>query len=214
MEPDDRIFACPNGSPDKFAQMEAMIPDSTTVGEALRAQNLANGLPADGGQTNRWFHIHIGPFTIRLPNPPARQRAVFFHDTNHLLTGYDTVFSRGEMEIAGWEVASGCGRYWFAWFINLVMFALGLLVCPGALFRAFVRGRRIATSMYCRRETQSTLAEMTVTGLRASIGLDRYPVTPLPADRGAFALWAGAAVATILAPVLVVLVAFLAVRRL
>jgi N-acetylglutamate synthase-like GNAT family acetyltransferase len=191
----------------------SMTSDSMTVGEVLRAQNTAHGLPADGGETDRWFCVHIGRFTIRLPNPPARQRAVFFHDTNHLLTGYDTVFSRGEMEIAAWEVASGCGRYWFAWLINLDMFALGLAVCPRALFRAFVRGRRIATSMYCRFENRSTLAEMTVADLRASIGLDQCPVASLPADSIAFVLWAGLAVMAILAPVLAVLLVFLAARR-
>lgn len=185
------------------------IPDSMTVGEALRVQNIAHGLPADGGEEDRWFSVHIGPFTIRLPNPPARQRVVFFHDTNHLLTGYDTVFSRGEMEIAAWEVASGCGPYWIAWLINLDMFALGLLVCPGKMFPAFVNGRRITTSMYCRRESRSTLAAMTVAGLRASIDLDQCQVTAVLADRIAFMLWTIVALTTILAPVLAVLLVFL-----
>jgi hypothetical protein len=187
-------------------------PDSMTVGEALRAQNISTGLPADGGETDRWFRIRIGPFTIPLPNPPARRRAVFFHDTNHLLTGYDTVFSRGEMEIAGWEVASGCGRYWFAWLINLDMFAAGLVVCPRAMFRAFVRGRRTVTSMYRRQENRSALEGMTVADLRALIGVDQTSITTHAADRIAFTLWAIVAATMTFAPAIAVLLVILAVR--
>jgi hypothetical protein len=194
-------------------EVSSIIPEWMTVGEALRAQNVAHGLPADGGETDRWFHIRIGPFTIRLPNPPARQRAVFFHDTNHLLTGYDTVFSRGEMEIAAWEIASGCGIYWFAWFINLAIFAVGLTVCPRAMFRAFLRGRRIATSMYRRRENRSTLTEMTVADLRALIGAEQRAATAHAADRIAFVLWAIVAVTMMLVPVMAVLLVIFGVRR-
>jgi hypothetical protein len=93
------------------------------------------------------------------------------------------------------------------------MFTLGLSVCPKAMFRAFVRGGRVARSMYCRRENRRTLAEMRVADLRASIKLDQGSVVPRPIDRIAFVLWAIAAVTTFLAPVLAVLVVFLAVRH-
>lgn len=89
------------------------------------------------------------------------------------------------------------------------MFALGLLFTPTTMFRAFVRGRRIATSMYCHRESRSTLASMTLAELRVSIGLDRTSLVPLPSDRAAFAMWAILAFATILGPALAVLLIFL-----
>src|SRR4051812_11273654 len=119
-----------------------MVSDRATLAEALVANNTANGLPPDRGETDAWFRVCMGPLSFRLPNPPARQRALFFHDTNHVLTGYDTVFTKGEMQIAGFEVGAGCGTYWIAWYINLHLVAPGLFVRPREIFRAFVRGRR------------------------------------------------------------------------
>ncbi len=93
--------------------------DSTTVTEALARHYAEHGLPPDGGESERWFRIRIGPLVLPLPNPPARRRAVFYHDVNHVLTGYNTVFSDGEMVIAGYELGSGCGPFGIAWLINL-----------------------------------------------------------------------------------------------
>ena len=205
----------------------SMTSDSMTVGEVLRAQNTAHGLPADGGETDRWFCVHIGRFTIRLPNPPARQRAVFFHDTNHLLTGYDTVFSRGEMEIAAWEVASGCGRYWFAWLINLDMFA-GSRLRRGPLFQARFRigGGSPGAPDRHERDRSTAAQEMTVVlprripaPLRSRA--DDAHLSPYHLCRGGGTAWPSTsrlrgqvtAVMAILAPVLAVLLVFLAARR-
>ncbi len=127
--------------------------------------------PPMEARTNRRFGIRVGPLTITLPNPPARRRAVFFPDTNHVLTGYNTVFSEGEMVIAGFELGSGCGRYWIAWLIYLGMFGLGLLVCPRPMFAAFVRGRR-ALSVYRRTEDRAVLSAMTDRQFRTVVGLD------------------------------------------
>ena len=181
-----------------------MKSDSPTLAEALRIRNIANGLPPDGGESEETFCIRLGRLSLRLPNPPARRRAVFFHDTNHVLTDYDNVFSRGEMDIAGFEIASGCGPYLFAWLINLNMFALGLVVRPRALFRAFVRGRRSAASMYRRAESRAVLSAITVDELRESLRID----SPGPAssrDWLLFASWGLAAVVTLLLPFGVVL---------
>src|SRR5206468_2426615 len=104
---------------------------------ALTEYYREHGLPSDGGESARWFRVRLGRLTIPVPNPPARRRAVFYHDVNHLVTGYDTTFSQGEMEIAGFEVGVGCGRFWIAWFINLFMMGLGLVIAPRAVLRAF-----------------------------------------------------------------------------
>ena len=132
-----------------------------SLGDALARHYVDHGLPADGGEREPWFRVRIGRLTIRLPNPPARQRAVFFHDVNHILTGYNTTFSDGEMVIAGFELGAGCGPFWIAWLINLGMFAFGLVACPRAMFDAFVRGQR-ASSIYQRAEDRATLSGMTV----------------------------------------------------
>jgi len=175
----------------------------TTLGEALAERYAVEGLPPDGGASRPWFRVYLGPLTLHLPNPPARKQAVLFHDATHVLTGYDTVFSRGEMEISGYEIASGCGRYWIAWLINLDMFALGLLVRPRSLFHAFVRGSR-AASLYSRPETRADLSGMSVDGLRDLVTLDRDTRTPRVRERGRFGIWSVAAIAVVLLPVIAV----------
>ena len=163
-----------------------------TIGEALAQHYEAHGLPADGGESNAWFRVRVGPLSVRLPNPPARQRAVFFHDVNHVLTGYNTVFSDGEMVIAAFEIGCGCGRFGIAWFINLCMMAIGTLLRPRALFRAFVRGRR-QLSIYHRAEDRTALRARTVDEMRALLGVDRDVARPAASDRVRFAAWVVAA---------------------
>lgn len=93
----------------------------------------------------QWFRVQTGPVALRLPNPASRRRALFIHDVNHVLTGYDTDFSKGELAIASFDLGNGCGAYWMAWLINFIMFGMALLVRPRETFRAFVRGRGCAS---------------------------------------------------------------------
>ena len=169
------------GFPEKLGRLSS----NTTVGEALAQYYAVSGLPPDGGADDPWFSIHLGPLSLRLPNPPARRRAVFFHDANHLLTGYDTVFSSGD----GYELGSGCGHYWIAWLINFMMFGLGLLVRPREIYHAFLRGRR-CLSLYERTESPRVLSEMSIAALRAQVGTDAQLVTRRASDSFAFWFWA------------------------
>jgi len=184
-----------------------------TISDALSRHYIAHGLPADGGESQPWFRVHIGPITLRLPNPPARRRAVFFHDVNHILTGYNTTFGDGEVAIAAFEVGSGCGPFWIVWFINLSMFAIGLVMRPRAVFYAFVRGRQ-AVSLYGRREDRNTLAAMPVAEARALLRLDRPPHAPTLADSLRFAAWSLVAMVVLLAPILAAFMALRGVVRL
>jgi len=179
--------------------------DSLSVADALSRHYEAHALPHDGGEGARWFHIRIGPGKLRLPNPPARKRAVLFHDVNHLVTGYDTAFSNGEMVIAGYELGSGCGSYWIAWLINLWMFALGLVLRPRPMFRAFLRGRR-ASSVY-KREDRATLRDMTVAELRADLSVPQQVPPARLSDRVLFVLWSVAALAATLTPLILLVAA-------
>jgi hypothetical protein len=154
---------------------------SATLDEALQRLYKAHDLPDDGGESARWFHVRIGPVSIPLPNPRARQRAVFIHDVNHVLTGYNAVFSDGEMSIAAFEVGAGCGRVWVAWFLNLMLMALGAIVRPGLVLRGFVRGRR-SESLYTRDESRVALRQMRVAELQREIRLDAAPATARPDD--------------------------------
>jgi hypothetical protein len=145
-----------------------MISDATKIADALQAYYTAHGLPADGGASANVFHVKLGPITIPLPNPPARRRAVFFHDVNHILTGYNTVFSEGEVEIAGFEIGAGCGPFLIAWAINAPMLAIGLVINPGPTWRAFQRGRR-SGSIYEVTESREALSARSVGELRAML---------------------------------------------
>lgn len=168
-----------------------MSDGSVKVGEALTRLYAEHRLPPDGGEHEAWFRVRIGPLTIPLPNPPARQRAVFVHDVNHVLTGYNAVFSDGEMSIAAFEVGASCGRIWVAWFLNLALMALGVFVRPRAVFRAYVRGRH-AGSLYLGSPSRAALREMTVDEVRRLIRLDEQAADARPRHYIDFALWVGA----------------------
>lgn len=183
------------------------------VGDALATYYVAHELPPDGGATDPVFHVRIGPFTVPLPNPPGRRRAVVFHDVNHLVTGYDTTFSDGEVVIAGFEVGAGCGPYWIVWSINLGMMALGILFRPRDVFAAFVRGRRSA-SIYRHGADPATLARMSVADVRTLLELDRQPALAGGADRVAFAAWGLVAAVVLVGPLLALLAGGWAVLRL
>jgi hypothetical protein len=147
-------------------------PDSAeTIHRLLSRHYAEHGLPPDGGESAKWFRVKLGPFVVPVPNFPARRRAVFLHDINHVLTDYDTRFSKGEMEIAGFEVGAGCGGYVAAWSLNLFMMLLGLIIGPRRVIRAFKRGRR-SRSLYRLGWPRERLLSASRSELRAELGID------------------------------------------
>ena len=87
----------------------------------------------NGGYDFKWFKIKLGPIFIPLPNIKARADAVKIHDIYHVLTEYKATW-KGEAEISGWEIASGCGKYYAAWILNLGSFFYGMIFFPRELF--------------------------------------------------------------------------------
>lgn len=120
----------------------------------------------ESGYTDRWVKLPVGRFHLYFPNSKSRQRCLPRHDLHHVLTGYATDW-RGECQISAWEIGAGCGRYWFAWFINLQGFALGLLRWPRLTWRAFKRGRA-SRSLYDGRELDPLL-DRPVEEIRAAL---------------------------------------------
>jgi len=163
-----------------------------TVGQA-RTQYFADaGFPADGGYAAKFVKLgQLGPIPLGFPNSDARRKAVVLHDLHHVATGYKTDWT-GEAEISAWEIASGCGRLWFAWYINLQGMLMGWFVNPGATWRAWVRGRH-SRNLYREGLSDAVLGE-TVGGLRARLGLDRPVPAPSGVDRASYAFWCCAAV--------------------
>jgi hypothetical protein len=127
---------------------------------------------ADGGYNDPYFKIKLGPLFIPVPNTASRIKAVKLHDIHHLLTGY-TAFWEGEVEIGAWEIASGCQRFFVAWLLNFGSFAVGLLLYPKKLFRAFMLGRQSSSNLYYGTVYNETLLESTLGELRKKFGMDR-----------------------------------------
>lgn len=117
-----------------------LLPDEMPVREALALYYRVNGFPPDGGDSELFVKLPMGPFRLWLPNLPPRKRAVKLHDLHHVVTGYQTDWP-GELAISGYEVGAGCGPFWMAWLINSGGMGTGLLTNPASVFRAFARGR-------------------------------------------------------------------------
>ncbi|HEY8494407.1 MAG TPA: hypothetical protein VIN04_10970 [Myxococcota bacterium] len=169
--------------------------DTLSVREARARYFRDNGFGEDGGYGAAWVKLQMGPLTLPLPNTPQRVRAVRFHDLHHVVTGYATDWT-GEAEIAAWEIASGCADHHAAWLLNLWAMAIGLLIAPGRVWRAFVRGRR-SRNLY-REPWSEALLEPRVGELRARLGLDDAAAASSPAraaERAAFAGWCAASAA-------------------
>ena len=146
-----------------------------------------------GGYEEGWVKMRAGPVPIWFPNTVARVKAVKFHDIHHVLTEYPTTW-RGEAEIGAWEVSTGCAAHYQAWLLNLLAFAVGLVINPRGVYRAFMRGRR-SRNLYRTTFSDELLARK-VGHLRRELDLDKPPAPPASADRRAFIFWSLASAAT------------------
>ena len=144
-----------------------------------------SNLGPDGGYSNRWVRVETKPLPFYFPNWPARIAAARLHDLHHIAADYKTDWP-GEAEIAAWEIASGCGRYYAAWLLNLGGWGAGLVVAPRRTFRAFMRGRSARTNLYHRGFSETQLDKMTVGELRNELGLCERPRGATALDVGLF----------------------------
>ena len=169
-----------------------MSDAALTVGEARTRYFADAGFPPDGGYAAKFVKLaQLGPIPLGFPNSDARRKAVGLHDLHHVATGYKTDWT-GEAEISAWEIASGCGAYGFAWYINLQGMLMGWVVDPRATWRAWVRGRH-SRNLYHEGISESLLREQ-VDSLRARLELDRPVPAPTARDYVSYALWGAAAV--------------------
>ena len=145
-------------------------PDSRKIKDALQVY-FSKYHFVDGGYTLKYFKIKVGPVYIPVPNNKGRIAAVKIHDIHHLLTEYKANL-KGEAQIGGWEIASGCGRYMEAWILNFGSFMYGLFFFPGALFQAFMKGRAVTSNLYHSIAYNDTLLNKTVGELRESVGIN------------------------------------------
>jgi hypothetical protein len=168
--------------------MTTTYQDSMTLADARAAFFAASHLGPDGGYGARWVRVESRPIPFYFPNTACRVAAAKLHDLHHVATGYGVDWP-GEAEIAAWEIASGCGRYGWAWILNLGAFTIGLFLSPRRTFRAFVRGRRATTNLYHAGFAETQLADVTVGALRRQVGVGAVDASAKANDSVYFALW-------------------------
>jgi len=148
----------------------AVYETSRTVHESLELYFVKENLGKDGGLNEAWGKIKVWKFYIPIPNTKARKKALVFHDIHHIVTGYDGDW-RGEVSIGAWEIASGCGEYYVAWYLNLGAMGVGLFIYPRSVFNAFIRGRR-TENLYHHTISQEQAGSMQVGELQKKLKLD------------------------------------------
>lgn len=117
--------------------------NSKTPKELLDSFYKDNNLGWDGGQSSPYVKIELTKkIFIYFPNFDARRKAVTKHDIHHLVTGYSASSLIGESEISAWEIASGCKKYWTAFFIDISGVIIGAPLSFWSVLKAFTRGRR------------------------------------------------------------------------
>ena len=168
------------------------------LGKAVAARRVAEGLPADGGQGERWVKTKLGPIPFAYPNTQSRRRLLLAHDLHHLLTGYGTDLV-GEAEAAAWELGSGV-RDRTAVRYALRVFGFSLPWRWRRSRAAFVRGRHCGNLI--EREITPELLDRSVGELRSELGLDRDPPAATAEDEREFRRWARKALAIVWGPLL------------
>lgn len=167
--------------------MTPQYPDSITLAEARSMFFARAGLGADGGYNARWVRVETKPFPVYFPNTARRVEAAKLHDLHHIANEYAADWT-GEAEIAAWEIASGCGRHLWAWFLNLGAFTVGMALFPKRLYRAFTRGRH-SLNLYRDGFPESELATTLVSWLRERCGIARDESNASASDKLVFGFW-------------------------
>jgi hypothetical protein len=144
------------------------MTDTMTLGAARAEYYRVNGFGEDGGDALAWVPLQILGVTFKIPNTDGRRRAVRIHDLHHVVTGYQTDL-RGEAEIGAWELATGCLRWPAATVLNLFALAIGLVIAPHRMVRAWARGRH--TRNLYREDGIDHLLPRQVDEVRATHGL-------------------------------------------
>ena len=140
----------------------------TTLGAARADYYRTNGFGDDGGDALEWVPLKILGMTLKIPNTDGRRRAVRIHDLHHVVTGFQTDL-RGEAEIGAWELASGCLRWPAATILNLFALAMGLVLAPHRMVRAWSLGRH-TRNLYDEDGVEHLLPR-TVSEVRTGLGL-------------------------------------------
>lgn len=135
-----------------------------------------HGFGQDVGARALTVPVYTGCLLVPLPNIETRHRYLKYHDLHHLVTRY-SVGRIGEGEVSAWELGTGSllDSPTLA-FMNLIALSTGLVLEPGRMWRAFVRGTK-SKNLYSRIARSSVDAGKwrNVSEVRASILEVRRP---------------------------------------
>lgn len=134
------------------------------LGRFLAEQNIIEaGCAQPDWYAGAWFTLWVRGRKIPFFPMTGFRDGLVQDDADHLVAGYGTSW-KGEMELAGWELASGgCGANLVFWLDRLFFFPIGLLLAPIRTLRAFGRGLRRRN---CYRLPTKTLLAMDIEELR------------------------------------------------
>lgn len=147
-------------------------PARQVIKDAMETYFKTHNLGEDGGLNKMWGKIKVGPIYLPILNIPARRKALVFHDIHHIVTGYSGEWE-GEVSISAWEISTGCGKYWAAWILDLWGMAIGLLIYPKSVYRAFLRGRR-TKNLYRNTISHQEALAMQISELQDKLLLSAY----------------------------------------
>ena len=108
--------------------------------QELSAFYAKHGFGEDVGSRSLTVPVYTGCLLVPLPNIETRHRYLKYHDLHHLVTRY-SVGRIGEGEVSAWELGTGSllNSPTLA-LMNLIALSTGLVLEPGRMWRAFVRG--------------------------------------------------------------------------
>ena len=144
------------------------FPGGMTLGEARELYFRESGIGREYDVT--WVRLKTPWFPLFFPNTKSRVRAAKLHDLHHIATEYPTTW-KGEAEIGAWEIASGCGPYFWAWSLNSAAVLIGLMLWPKATFQAFRRGSKSTNLYHLEPGFNEKLLTETVSSLRTRLKL-------------------------------------------
>jgi hypothetical protein len=146
----------------------------STPREVLSQFYTDNHLDSDGGNSKSFVRIDAAKnFHFYIPNSDARRKAVPLHDVHHIISGYPTSF-KGECEISAWEIGSGCGKYWAAFFIDTSGVMMGIPLYFRSVLKAYARGRR-TKNLYADKPSLEVALDSKISDLQREFHLDEHP---------------------------------------
>lgn len=109
------------------------------VQQHLEQFYLENGIPEDGGASDKTFQFKIIGLNLTLPNPEFRRKVTHIHDIQHVLFDCDVSWE-GEAFIAGWEISTGMWKHFPVGFLSLWAMGYSFWVHPKSVYQGFRKG--------------------------------------------------------------------------